>query len=112
MPPAAKTDALQPAFRALADPARRRILTDLATSDLTVGDVASRFAMTRVAVRKHIAVLEDGGLVEVRAVGRRRLVSLRPERLRAAHDWIGRFSRFWDERLGALKDAVEKGDDR
>lgn len=98
---------LQPAFRALADPTRRAILSGLAEREMTVGEVSARFTMTRAAVRKHLRVLEDGGLIAVRAAGRERITSLAPARLKAAHDWIGGFSRFWDDRLNALKDAVE-----
>ena len=106
--PAYADEALQFAFRALADPTRRRILTAVADQPRTVGDVAARFAMTRAAVRKHLTVLEEGGLIDISASGRERHVALRPEALKAAHDWIGGFSRFWDERLAALQTLIDK----
>ena len=98
----------QPIFRALADPTRRRILTAVADRPRTVGDVAARFAMTRAAVRKHLTVLEEGGLIDISPSGRERHVALRPAALKASHDWIGGFSRFWDERLTALQTLIEQ----
>ena len=100
-------ESLQPAFRALADPTRRQILSDLARADRTVGAVASRFSMTRAAVRKHLTVLEEGGLISITAEGREKRVALAPANLKAAHDWLGAFSQYWDDRLAALKTAVE-----
>ena len=108
----AHVDSLQPVFRALSDPTRRQILADLDQSEWTVADVAARHAMTRVAVRKHLTVLEQGGLIDIRPEGRERRITLRPARLKAAHDWLGEFSRFWDDRLAALKTAVESENER
>ncbi|MEM7523463.1 MAG: metalloregulator ArsR/SmtB family transcription factor [Pseudomonadota bacterium] len=105
-------DPLQPAFRALADPTRRQILMDLAASDRSIAEVAARFTMTRVAVRKHMTVLEEGGLIAIHSEGRERIAALRPAELKSAHDWICAFSRFWDDRLAALKDAVEREETR
>ena len=98
----------QGAFRALADPTRRRILLHLSESDLSIGEIADRFEITRAAIRKHLTILEQGDLIRVEARGRERINRLRPEGLRAASDWINTFSRFWDDRLEALKLAAEK----
>lgn len=102
-----RSTAQQAAFRALADPTRRSILSDLTSGEKSIADIASRFAMTRAAVRKHMSVLEEGGLIAFRAEGRERLAALTPAPLKAAHDWIGLFSPFWDDRLDALKTAAE-----
>ncbi|MFY0638009.1 ArsR/SmtB family transcription factor [Maricaulis maris] len=98
-------------FRALADPTRRSILLMLAERDRTVGEVASRFDMTRPAVAKHLKVLGDGGLVTVEARGRERINRLNPEPLAQVAQWVARFEVFWDERLATLKQAVETTDD-
>ena len=98
-------------FRALADPTRRSILLMLADGDRTVGEVASRFAMTRPAVAKHLKVLGDGGLVTVEARGRERINRLNPEPLAQVAHWVARFEVFWDARLAALKTEVETKDD-
>ncbi len=62
---AAKQVATQAAFRALADPTRRAILHHLSTGDMTIGEVAANFDMTRAAVKKHLIILEEGDLVRV-----------------------------------------------
>ena len=98
----------QAAFRALADPNRRMILMHLSDGDMTIGEVASRFDMTRAAVKKHLIILEEGKLISVQSKGRERINRLEPEGLKPVSDWVGYFSQFWDDRLGRLRDAIEK----
>ncbi|MEL6959300.1 MAG: metalloregulator ArsR/SmtB family transcription factor [Pseudomonadota bacterium] len=98
----------QPIFRALADPTRRDILLMLRGQDMTIAQVASNFDMTRAAVKKHLTVLSDGGLITVRASGRERYNTLNPEAFAPIRNWLGYFDAFWDDRLGALKTAIEK----
>lgn len=102
--------ALQPAFRALADPTRRDILRLLSKSDMTVGQVAGKFQMTRAAVKKHLVVLEEGDLIATRRSGRETINSLNARALRPVFDWIGYFDRFWDDRLSDLKSTLENGE--
>ncbi len=101
------TGNVQGAFRALADPTRRQILVHLRVEEMTIGEVVDRFDMTRAAIKKHLTILEQGNLISVRVQGRERINRLEPTGLRSASDWIASFSRFWDERLGDLKDAIE-----
>lgn len=98
----------QNAFRALADPTRRRILAELATGDRTIANVADLFEMTRPAIKKHLTVLEDGGLIRVIPKGRERINQLIPEGMAPVLDWFQVFDVFWDDRLAALKNAIEK----
>lgn len=98
---------LQNTFRALADPTRRHILKRLSDHEMSIGELAQGFDMTRAAVKKHLTVLEQGGLISVQARGRERINALEPSGLKAASDWIDYFSGFWDERLGKLKTAIE-----
>lgn len=95
-------------FKALADPTRRDILGLLSAQDMTIGDVAGHFDMTRPAIKKHLAVLEDGHLITVTARGRERINAINPDGFRALESWLSVFDRFWDDRLSALKSAVEK----
>lgn len=95
-------------FRALADPTRRDILGMLSAQDMTIGAVAERFDMTRPAIKKHLAVLQDGDLITVTARGRERINAINPKGFRAIESWLSVFDRFWDDRLSALKSAVEK----
>lgn len=98
----------QSAFRALSDPTRRAILAILADGDRTIGDVASAFDMTRPAVKKHLSILETGGLIDVEAKGRERINRLNPDGLRPVIDWLEFFDRFWDDRLSDLTAALNK----
>ncbi|MGC1495915.1 MAG: metalloregulator ArsR/SmtB family transcription factor [Sulfitobacter sp.] len=98
----------QPTFRALADPTRRDILKMLATQDMTIADVSGHFDMTRAAVKKHLTVLSDGGLITVEARGRERINSINPQGFAPVLTWFEYFDSFWDDRLDALKTAIEK----
>lgn len=98
---------MQATFRALADPTRREILRILARNEMTIGEVASQFDMTRAAVKKHLTILEQGKVISVHKAGRERVNRLEPRGLRPAYDWIAAFDRFWDDRLARLADAVE-----
>lgn len=99
---------VQEGFRALADPTRRMILMHLSDSDMTIGEVAGHFDMTRAAVKKHLTILEEGALISVHPRGRERINRLEPMGLKSVADWINHFSRFWDERLSKLQKAIEK----
>ena len=98
----------QPTFRALADPTRREILVMLRDNAMTIGEVAQNFDMTRAAVKKHLTVLSDGGLITVQAQGRERINTLNPAGMAPIRDWLTFFDAFWDDRLSALKSAIEK----
>lgn len=100
-------DIEQSVFRALSDPTRREILVMLAVRDRSIAEVADGFDMTRAAIRKHIGVLEEGKLVIVVPRGRERISRLNPEALSQVTRWLAFFDSFWDERLSALKEAVE-----
>ena len=102
------SDAQQLCFRALADPTRRRILALLAKEDLTIADVADQFDMTRTAVKKHLTILDEGGLITGEVRGRTRVNRLNPKGIEPAITWLSAFDAFWDGRLDALKSAVEK----
>ena len=98
----------QATFRALADPTRRAILKTLAEGERSIADVAGDFDMTRAAVKKHLTVLSDGGLITVSAKGRERFNKLDPQGFAPIRDWLSFFDQFWDDRLDALKSAIEK----
>lgn len=102
------TDQRQHAFRALADPTRRDILRLLSTDDMTIAEVSDRFDMTRAAVKKHLTVLSDGGLITVEARGRERINRINPAGLAPVLSWFEIFDHFWNDRLAALKTAIEK----
>lgn len=98
----------QSTFRALADPTRRDILVMLRGRDLTIAQVADNFDMTRAAVKKHLTVLSDGGLITVRTSGRERINTINPDGIAPVIQWLKYFDAFWDDRLSTLKTAIEK----
>ncbi|NVO54798.1 helix-turn-helix transcriptional regulator [Rhodobacteraceae bacterium B1Z28] len=100
----------QNAFRALADPTRRDIVQMLASQDMTIGQLTDRFDMTRAAVKKHLTVLSDGGLITVEARGRERVNRIDPQGMAPVLDWLRYFNQFWDDRLNSLKEAIERKD--
>lgn len=102
------TDRTQNAFRALADPTRRDILSMLTRQEMTIAEVAGHFDMTRAAVKKHLTVLNDGGLITVEARGRERINRLNPAGLVPVFSWFEVFDHFWDDRLVDLKTAIER----
>lgn len=102
------TDQFQPTFRALADPTRRDILKMLTAREMTIADVSAHFDMTRAAVKKHLTVLNDGGLIVVETRGRTRVNRINPAGFAPVLSWLDYFDHFWDDRLAALKDTIEK----
>jgi DNA-binding transcriptional ArsR family regulator len=95
------------AFEALAEPNRRRILDFLAQRERPVNDLVSLLQVSQPAVSKHLRVLRDAGLVEVRADAQRRLYRVRPEPLRELDDWLAPYRAMWASRLDALESHLE-----
>lgn len=93
------------AFAALADATRRGVLERLGRSDASITDLAQSFGMTLTGMKKHVAVLEQAGLVATEKVGRVRTCRLGASRLEAEAAWIERYRALWAARFEAL-DAV------
>ena len=89
-------------YAALADPTRRALLVALRSGDARITDLAAPLPMTFAGVSRHIGVLESAGLVRRAVRGREHWVSLRPEGLSAAEDWIREQTVFWSRRVDAL----------
>ena len=92
------------ALRAIAEPRRREILRLVWNEELPAGQIASHFDITRAAVSQHLRVLKEADLVTERRVGTSRLYRARPERISEVRAWLGSY---WEDRLDALKGAVE-----
>jgi DNA-binding transcriptional ArsR family regulator len=101
------------AFDILGDPVRRRILELLAegehSSGAIVAVVQKEFGITQPAVSQHLKVLRESGFANVRIDGPRRLYSIESAPLRQIDDWLDRFRRFWDHKLGALDTEIARG---
>jgi uncharacterized protein YndB with AHSA1/START domain len=100
---------MDPVFKALADPTRRELLDELFREDgQTLGALAGRFAMTRVAVAKHLRVLEAAGLVATRRRGREKLHYLNPVPIRLVYErWVNKYTGAWATALIDLKRELE-----
>lgn len=101
-------------FRALADPTRRALLDELFRRDgQSLTALAARFAMTRVAVAKHLRLLEDAGLVVSRRAGREKRHHLNPVPIRLVHDrWVTKYTEAWAAGLAGLKTELERAVDK
>jgi len=95
-------------FGALADPTRRRILSQLAKGDGCVTDLARPHAMSLAAVSKHLIVLEKAGLVKRRRNGRVHSLALEAKPMREAREWLDRYRKFWEGNLDSLEKYLEK----
>lgn len=94
-------------FAVLAEPRRREILDLLRDGERPVGDLVDRLAMSQPAVSKHLRVLRDAGLVEVRPDAQRRLYRLRPEPLVEIDAWLAPYRRLWARSLDRLGQHME-----
>ena len=95
-------------FGAISHPARRQMLDLLFESDRSVSTLTESFQMSRPAVSQHLRVLLEAGLVSEQRHGRERHYHLVPERLSPVREWIARYERFWDDRLGRLQKLLAK----
>jgi len=96
---------MEAALRAIAAPRRRQILSLVRDGELSAGEIAGHFDVTRPAVSQHLNVLKEAGLVSERRNGTRRLYRARPEGLAQLKAFL---EEFWDERLDALKLEAER----
>lgn len=96
--------------RAIADAARREILTALAGRALSAGDIAAMFPVSRPAVSRHLRVLRESGLVGVRVEGRHRVYTIDTTPLAPLVAWVGTLDRGarWDQRLDSLATEVRR----
>jgi len=90
------------AFNAVAEPRRRDLLDALAGGERSVNALARELELTQPQVSKHLRVLREVGLVDVRDAGRQRLYRLNAPALKPIHDWVRPFERLWEERYGEL----------
>jgi DNA-binding transcriptional ArsR family regulator len=105
------------AFNAVAEPRRRQILDLLAAGELPVNDLVARLGVAQPQVSKHLRVLREVGLVQVRDEGRQRMYRLNGEPLKPIYDWVRDYERSWSTRFERLDTVLaelreqEHGDD-
>src|ERR1700759_1271845 len=96
-------------FHALADGSRRTLLEIPRAHPATAGELATLLPIARPGVSRHLRVLREAGLVDVRQEAQRRIYSLRPNPLLEVEQWLGRYRAMWEQRLDALHTEVARG---
>jgi DNA-binding transcriptional ArsR family regulator len=100
---------MEAALRALADESRRTMLETLSHGPATVTELAAMLPIARPGVSRHLRVLREAGLVEVRQEAQRRIYSLRPQPLAELDEWLGQYRALWEQRLDALHTEIGRG---
>jgi DNA-binding transcriptional ArsR family regulator len=95
-------------FQALSDPARLRIVEVMKSGEWSVGDVVDRMEIQQSGVSRHLRILAEAGIVQMRPDGQKRLYSLRREAFEQLEAWVAEYRRHWDARLDRLGVALER----
>ena len=95
-------------FEIIAEPNRRAILSLLASSEQSVGEIERQLDMTQPTVSKHLRVLREAGFVEATVDAQRRLYRLKPEPLQELDAWLAPFRRFWSAHVDALERHLDR----
>ena len=96
-------------LQAIADGSRRTMLEHLRDGPATAGELAALLPIARPGVSRHLRVLREAGLVEVRSDAQRRVYELRPERLAELDEWLSGYRAIWTQRLDALHTEIVRG---
>lgn len=99
---------MESAFAIIAEPNRRIILSLLASSERSVGEIERRLGMPQTSVSKHLRVLREAGFVEARVEAQRRVYRLRPEPLMEVDAWLEPFRRLWTAHVDALECHLDR----
>jgi len=100
---------MEAVLRAVADESRRTLLDALAHGPATAGELAALVPIARPGVSRHLRVLREAGLVEVRPEAQRRVYRLRAAPLAEVDEWLSRYRSLWEQRLDALHTEVARG---
>ena len=100
---------MEAVLRALADEGRRTMLETLTNGPATAGELAALLPIARPGVSRHLRVLREAGLVEVRQEAQRRIYSIRPEPLAEVDEWLTRYRALWEHRFDALHTEIARG---
>ena len=101
---------MESSFAIIAEPNRRAILSLLASSERSVGEIEHRLRMPQTSVSKHLRVLREAGFVESRVEAQRRVYRIRPEPLMEVEAWLVPFRRFWTAQVDALERHLDRLD--
>jgi DNA-binding transcriptional ArsR family regulator len=101
---------MESVFEIIAEPNRRAILSLLALSEQSVGEIERQLRMPQPTVSKHLRVLREAGFVESTVDAQRRLYRLKPEPFQEMDAWLAQFHRFWSAHLDALERHLDRND--
>ncbi|HEX7913554.1 MAG TPA: metalloregulator ArsR/SmtB family transcription factor [Paraburkholderia sp.] len=101
---------MESTFAIIAEPSRRAILSLLASSELSVGDIEEKLNLSQPSVSKHLRVLRDAGFVQSRVDAQRRLYRIKPEPLIEIDAWLAQFRQFWSVHVDALERHLDQMD--
>jgi DNA-binding transcriptional ArsR family regulator len=99
-------------LQALGDPSRQAILDLLRSGERPVGDLVAHLGLSQPAVSKHLRVLREAGVVEVRPVGQQRRYRIRPQSLAELDQWLASYRDLWSSRLDLLAEHLDGGQGR
>lgn len=99
-------------FSALSDPTRRDMLQRLSSAEFTVGQLAKNYDLTFAAVSKHLKVLEKAKMIIKRRKGKEQIVSIAPQPLADASDYLDWYKRLWEQRLDSLAIYLEEDNEQ
>jgi len=99
---------MESAFAIVAEPTRRTILSLLATSERSVGEIEHKLRLPQTSVSKHLRVLREAGFVEARVQAQKRVYRLRPEPLQEIDAWLAPFRHFWNSHVDALERHLDR----
>ncbi len=95
-------------FQAIADPTRREILNMVAYQPLNVNSVAEHFDVSRTAIYKHMKILIECGMIDIKQQGRERYCEAKLTKLNEVSDWIEQYKQFWTSKLDSLEQYLEE----
>jgi DNA-binding transcriptional ArsR family regulator len=95
-------------FHALADPARLRIVEAMRSGECAVGDIVERMDIEQSGVSRHLRILAEAGIVQMRPDGQKRLYSLRKEGFDQLEAWVAAYRRHWEARLDRFGAALQR----
>jgi DNA-binding transcriptional ArsR family regulator len=99
---------MESAFAIIAEPSRRAILSLLASSERSVGDLEAQLRLSQPSISKHLRVLREAGFVESRIDAQRRLYRIRSEPLMEVDAWLAPFRRYWSAHIDALERHLDR----
>jgi DNA-binding transcriptional ArsR family regulator len=99
---------MESVFEIIAEPNRRAILSLLASSQQSVGEIERQLRMTQPTVSKHLRVLREAGFVEATVDAQRRLYRLKPGPFQEVDDWLAQFRRFWSAQVDSLERYLDR----